>query len=259
MACGAILDAGEVVAPPPPVAGTEEKAATTGGEEVAWHYQLGGRDLGPVSWAEIEELLADTADAEDLLVAREGDEAWRTVADVIGERGNSSSALPAKAGKGRAMAWGCIGALGSLLWASLTAATTKPEDLADMVADQEDEAARAPGPSAPEVRRPIGVSIVVILFVLPGIALAVCTVAAPPLAFITVPIAWFFLHGAQCLHRGFKWARIAFMVLLGLLAVGGVYLLLVSESKGPPAAGIALCVVLVLILDAHGARRYCSR
>ncbi len=54
LACGAILDAGEVVAPPPPVAGTEEKAATTGGEEVAWHYQLGGRGmsrpLGPRRW-----------------------------------------------------------------------------------------------------------------------------------------------------------------------------------------------------------------
>ncbi len=286
MDCGAFLDAGELVAPPPPAPEPEKppapepekppapepekQAVTSQDEQVTWRYQLGGRELGPVSWAEIEELLADTADAEDLLVRADTDATWRPAADVIRERGNSSSALPAKAGTNRAKALAAIGALGSLLWASWTVATTEPEDLADTVADlheperaeavDADEAAGAPGPCAPAVRRPIGVVIVTVLFVLLGIVLVFCTVAAPPLAFITVPLAWFLLHGAQCLYRGFNWARIAFMVLLGLLALGGIYLLLVSvESPGPPAAGIALCVVLILILNARGARKYCSR
>ncbi len=83
---------GEVVAPPPPVAEPEEEAASTRDEQRLWHYQLGGRDLGPVSWAEIEELLADTADAEELLVAREGDQAWRPAAGVIRERARAEAA-----------------------------------------------------------------------------------------------------------------------------------------------------------------------
>jgi hypothetical protein len=46
---------------------------------------LGGKALGPVAWSEIEELLEDTFDAEDLLVARAGDEGWRPAAEVIEE------------------------------------------------------------------------------------------------------------------------------------------------------------------------------
>lgn len=52
-------------------------------EESRWYYKLGSRALGPVSWAEIEELLADSFEAEDLLIARVGEDAWRPAKDVI--------------------------------------------------------------------------------------------------------------------------------------------------------------------------------
>jgi len=215
------------------VAETEEEPATTGGEEVVWHYQLGGRELGPVSWAEIEELLADTAGEEDLLVRTWADEAWRPAADLVQ---GVPRAKPA----------------------------SRP----------------APGPSAPAVRRPIGVAIVAVLFGFPagfwvlGVAVVVIAFGAAGSADLPIGpdliglgiigglslVSLGLLKAAVCLYKGFNWARIVFMVLLGLLALGGVYLLLVFvESPGPPAAGIALCVVLILILNARGARRYCSR
>ncbi len=52
-------------------------------EEAVWYYLLGKRTLGPVSWAEIEQITDDTVDADDLLVARGGDDEWLTASDVI--------------------------------------------------------------------------------------------------------------------------------------------------------------------------------
>ncbi len=54
-------------------------------EEAVWYYQLGGNALGPVRWAEIEEILETSADAEDLLVARGGDEEWRSADEILKE------------------------------------------------------------------------------------------------------------------------------------------------------------------------------
>ncbi len=54
-------------------------------EEPVWYYQLGGKALGPVPWSEIEELLEDAFEAEDLLVARAGDDTWRSAQSVIDE------------------------------------------------------------------------------------------------------------------------------------------------------------------------------
>lgn len=55
-------------------------------DEVAWYYRLGGHTLGPVSWVEIEQLTRDSMDADKLLVARGGDEKWKSAADVLAER-----------------------------------------------------------------------------------------------------------------------------------------------------------------------------
>ncbi len=54
-------------------------------DEPVWYYQLGGKALGPVPWSEIEELLEDAFEAEDLLVARGGDDTWRSAQQVIDE------------------------------------------------------------------------------------------------------------------------------------------------------------------------------
>ncbi|MGI5818290.1 MAG: GYF domain-containing protein [Armatimonadota bacterium] len=59
--------------------------AEPGLDESQWYYQLGGRALGPVSWREIERLLEDTFDAEDLLIARAGDDDWRSAREIIDE------------------------------------------------------------------------------------------------------------------------------------------------------------------------------
>lgn len=52
-------------------------------DEAVWYYRLGGQTLGPVSWAEIEQITTDTVPAEDLLVARGGDEGWLSAAEVV--------------------------------------------------------------------------------------------------------------------------------------------------------------------------------
>lgn len=54
-------------------------------DEPVWYYQLGGKALGPVPWSEIEALLEDAFDAEELLVARAGDDEWRSAQKVIDE------------------------------------------------------------------------------------------------------------------------------------------------------------------------------
>lgn len=54
-------------------------------DQAIWFYQLGGKALGPVAWTEIEALIADSADEAELLVARDGDDAWRPAADVVKE------------------------------------------------------------------------------------------------------------------------------------------------------------------------------
>lgn len=54
-------------------------------EQAIWYYQLGGQALGPVTWAEIAEVLADSADAEKLLVARGGDAGWVAASKVVAE------------------------------------------------------------------------------------------------------------------------------------------------------------------------------
>ncbi|MEA3399640.1 MAG: DUF4339 domain-containing protein [Armatimonadota bacterium] len=54
-------------------------------EDAVWYYRLGGQTLGPVSWAEIEQLLRDTAEGDRLLVARGGDEGWSRAADVMSQ------------------------------------------------------------------------------------------------------------------------------------------------------------------------------
>lgn len=51
--------------------------------EAAWYYRLGEQTLGPVPWTEIEALIADTAEAYDLLVARGGDAGWHSAAEVL--------------------------------------------------------------------------------------------------------------------------------------------------------------------------------
>jgi hypothetical protein len=59
-----------------------------------WYYRLGGRTLGPVSWAEIEQLTKDAIDGGDLLIARAGDEQWRSAAEVIDERADAADEEP---------------------------------------------------------------------------------------------------------------------------------------------------------------------
>lgn len=54
-------------------------------DEAIWYYRLGGRTLGPVSWAEIEEIARDSVDAEHLQVARGGDAGWVSAADALAE------------------------------------------------------------------------------------------------------------------------------------------------------------------------------
>lgn len=54
-------------------------------EQAIWYYQLGGQALGPVPWAEIEQVLADSADAEKLLVARGGDAKWVAASAIVAE------------------------------------------------------------------------------------------------------------------------------------------------------------------------------
>ena len=55
-------------------------------DEAIWYYRLGGSTLGPVSWGEIEEIVSDSLDAEDLLVARGGDAEWTAAHAVMQER-----------------------------------------------------------------------------------------------------------------------------------------------------------------------------
>ncbi|MGC9319250.1 MAG: GYF domain-containing protein [Armatimonadota bacterium] len=64
-------------------------------DEVAWYYRPGGETLGPVSWREIEAMLADTFDADTLLVARGGDEGWSTAADAMRQHPELASGEPA--------------------------------------------------------------------------------------------------------------------------------------------------------------------
>lgn len=52
-------------------------------DEVVWYYRLGGSTLGPVAWTEIEELIEDSMEPEDLLVARGGDTEWTSVAATL--------------------------------------------------------------------------------------------------------------------------------------------------------------------------------
>lgn len=51
--------------------------------EAAWYYRLGEQTLGPVPWTEIEALIGDSAEAYDLLVARGGEQTWRSAAEVL--------------------------------------------------------------------------------------------------------------------------------------------------------------------------------
>ncbi|MGD9497646.1 MAG: hypothetical protein AB7Y46_15200 [Armatimonadota bacterium] len=51
--------------------------------DAIWYYRLGGQTLGPVPWTEIETLIADTLEADHLLVARGGDQAWMTAAEAL--------------------------------------------------------------------------------------------------------------------------------------------------------------------------------
>lgn len=54
-------------------------------QDAVWYYRLGGQTLGPVPWTEIEELTRDTVDAEHLLVARGGDQEWKSAAEILTE------------------------------------------------------------------------------------------------------------------------------------------------------------------------------
>ena len=51
--------------------------------EAVWYYRLGEQTLGPVSWAEIDQITRDTFSGTDLLVARGGDAGWMTAADAL--------------------------------------------------------------------------------------------------------------------------------------------------------------------------------
>jgi len=62
--------------------------------DALWYYRLGGQTLGPVTWGEIEQLMRDTVDAEDLLVARGGDQQWRSADQVIEERAELGEVAP---------------------------------------------------------------------------------------------------------------------------------------------------------------------
>ena len=65
-------------------------------DEAVWYYRLGGHTLGPVSWAEIEQLTRDTVNASELMVARGGDPGWTTAADVAAAHPElAASAAPA--------------------------------------------------------------------------------------------------------------------------------------------------------------------
>lgn len=52
-------------------------------EDAIWYYRLGGQTLGPVPWAEIEQLTRDTIDADRLLVAQAGDAEWISVTEAL--------------------------------------------------------------------------------------------------------------------------------------------------------------------------------
>lgn len=52
-------------------------------QQPIWYYRLGNQTLGPVAWTEIEQLIKDTIDADDLLVARGGDPSWTTAAKAL--------------------------------------------------------------------------------------------------------------------------------------------------------------------------------
>ncbi len=52
-------------------------------QQPIWYYRLGDQTLGPVAWTEIEQLLQDTVNAADLLVARGGDPGWITAAEAM--------------------------------------------------------------------------------------------------------------------------------------------------------------------------------
>lgn len=51
-------------------------------DDAVWYYRLGGQTLGPVSWAEIEELTRDAVEADSLLVARGGDQGWTNASEA---------------------------------------------------------------------------------------------------------------------------------------------------------------------------------
>jgi hypothetical protein len=55
-------------------------------EDAVWYYRLGGQTLGPVSWAEIEEVTEDAVDADRLLVAQAGDSRWVKASQAMTER-----------------------------------------------------------------------------------------------------------------------------------------------------------------------------
>lgn len=66
-------------------------------EQAIWYYQLGGQALGPVAWAEIEALLADTTDADELLVARGGEAKWIAASEMVAEIEDAEKAAEAAA------------------------------------------------------------------------------------------------------------------------------------------------------------------
>ena len=142
-----------------------------------------------------------------------------------------------------------------------------------------------PRPSARPVPRPFGVSLLVVLcdigallgliasvlgivalvgFGGLGEALAM-GVLALVLLFAAILINLGILIVGYFLWKGFNWARITFMVLLGLWALQCVPGLLAGLRYGAvgavalPVLQILVCVLFIVILNGRGAREYCTR
>ncbi|MFO8081698.1 MAG: DUF4339 domain-containing protein [Armatimonadota bacterium] len=74
-------------------------------DDAVWYYRLGGQTLGPVSWAEIEQVTRDAVDPDHLLVARGGDAGWMSASQAIATWPELARARAGEAGAGMQAGW----------------------------------------------------------------------------------------------------------------------------------------------------------
>jgi hypothetical protein len=75
-------------------------------DDAIWYYRLGGQTLGPVSWAEIEQVTRDAVDPGHLLVARGGDAGWMSASQAIATWPELGRRAESEAGVGMQAGWG---------------------------------------------------------------------------------------------------------------------------------------------------------